>query len=401
MKKLMKRVSAIVLIAAMFATSAFGMNVSAATTLAKVTGVQQIGGSDSSVKISWNAVVGSSVRYNIEMSTDGANYASVEDYGTPAGETIYNLTPGTVYYVRVQAYIKSYVSSNTYGEYSDPIQVVTAPTAVTGLIQSDATTNSVTLAWNAAPGANTYIVKDSNDVVLATSNTPSVVVPNLYPGFYSPLYVTPAVVTGTTTVEGSGSERVWVKTLPAKMTEGTYGISNVWSALKEINFSSNRPSGADGVDVVVYTIKGNKKVFSTDTSGSYFKYNSYRKKGLKYRARAYVEINGVKKYGAWSSYHYFSVASIEGKASSKKIRATWNKVDCAAKYKVYISTAEKTGYKKVKTVGKNTNSITITKYGKKKLKSGKTYYVRVVPVLKSGKKSYSSEVYSVVYGSVR
>lgn len=52
-----------------------------------------------------------------------------------------------------------------------------------------------------------------------------------------------------------------------------------------------------------------------------------------------------------------------------------------------MSTKKDSGYKKVATTG-NTSKV-ITKIGKSKLKSGKTYYVRVVAQNKVGKKYYS------------
>ena len=54
-------------------------------------------------------------------------------------------------------------------------------------------------------------------------------------------------------------------------------------------------------------------------------------------------------------------------------------------------------FKKVKTVKASKRKVVIKKYGKKKLKKGKIYWIRIVPNVKSGKKTVAlktSGVYS-------
>jgi hypothetical protein len=62
-------------------------------------------------------------------------------------------------------------------------------------------------------------------------------------------------------------------------------------------------------------------------------------------------------------------------------------------YTIYISKSEKSGYKKVETVSSKKTSYTVSKYNKKALKKGTTYYIKIVPNAKIGKKTRSSEVY--------
>lgn len=100
------------------------------------------------------------------------------------------------------------------------------------------------------------------------------------------------------------------------------------------------------------------------------------------KVRGYVNLNNNKKaYGAWSDTLYFAKApykNLKLKSSGKKISANWNKVTGATSYTVYVSNKEKSGYKKVGTYNSKKTSVTIKKYGKAALKSGKTYYVKVV-----------------------
>ena len=59
------------------------------------------------------------------------------------------------------------------------------------------------------------------------------------------------------------------------------------------------------------------------------------------------------------------------------IQLNWKKVKGASNYTVYISDKQNSGYKKVGTYNSKKTSATIRKFGKKALKSGKTYYVRI------------------------
>lgn len=55
-------------------------------------------------------------------------------------------------------------------------------------------------------------------------------------------------------------------------------------------------------------------------------------------------------------------------------------------YRVYRSTKKNSGYKLIKKLNKNT-----VKYTNKKLKRKKTYYYKVVPMIKSGGKVYKGK----------
>ena len=99
----------------------------------------------------------------------------------------------------------------------------------------------------------------------------------------------------------------------------------------------------------------------------------------------------VKKYATkWSDDCYLFTQPMVTKAKvvGGKLQLTWNKVQGMTKYNVYVSTKEKSGYKKVASVKKNTT--TVAKLGKKKFSASKTYYVYIVGNMKVGKKTYNS-----------
>lgn len=83
--------------------------------------------------------------------------------------------------------------------------------------------------------------------------------------------------------------------------------------------------------------------------------------------------------------------NIKGKVSKDSIVLSWDKVEGADAYRVYIFNAETKKYEKYKT-------ITGTKCTVKSLESGKTYYFKVTTMTKSGKsyvKNGTSEKVSV------
>lgn len=138
-----------------------------------------------------------------------------------------------------------------------------------------------------------------------------------------------------------------------------------------------------------------------------------RNKFYRCRIRAYAkDDNGKKYYGAWSNYCYCAKdmshhdLETEGSVVRKKkkkinrLKLTWNKIKGAKKYVVYMSTSMDTGYKKVKTVKKSKNTCTVTKFRKKKLKRGRTYYVRICAVVKIGNSTYRTPMKDSVQGYI-
>lgn len=74
-----------------------------------------------------------------------------------------------------------------------------------------------------------------------------------------------------------------------------------------------------------------------------------------------------------NGYHYPAAPAIKAvKAGSASIRVSWNQVEGADGYKVYRSVKKNSGYKAVKTAGRDTRSWKNTK-----LTKGKRYYYKV------------------------
>lgn len=404
MKKIKQVVASFIFMMAlctMFSTKVFAADPAPS----KVTGVKQVEAGSTQVKIAWDVAAGcQNGYYAVQTSMDGVTWTTVESHVYGCDTYLSSLTKGMSIYVRVAAYAKSAYSDTVLGEYSDPLEVITQPEDVTGVTQTGATTDSVTIAWNPVAGASYYQVRlaQTDYPVIAQTNETSVTIGGLTPN-YKMKYTVNAVKQSASgfAVASTVKEYDWygqcteVKTVPGKMNKEGLAISSISYSGTSVYFTCAKPDNIDGVEYELRQVNKNKKVWSgTQESGVSCKKNV----AYKYRVRAYVTVGDQKVYGAWSGYRYFVSGKAETSVKGKSISATWSKNKNVSKCKVYISTAEKTGYKKVKEVKGSKNSLVIKKIGKKNLKKGQTYYVKIVYVIKDGKKSYTSDICSV--GSV-
>lgn len=397
MKKLMKSLFTAAALTVM--VLAMGVMVSAATTETpgKVTGLKQTDAYTSSVDIEWNAQL-VDCTYAVEISEDGKNWV-IEDKSTySAKDYIYNLSAGKTYYIRVRANSGSSSKPN-YGPYSDTLAVVTQPVEVKDVYQTSATTNSITVGWSKAEGATAYRVYwYVNGIYLLkgeTSNTSFTFtgLNNTQSLPFSSIIVKPIRSAGTYKAEGYGTSLSGYSSrlIPKKVSN--VNIRTYYKSLKEVSLAFDETLHADGYQYQLYDLNG-KKPISTSVTKSY--YSTYIKnlklnRFYKVRVRAYATINGKNVYGAWSDYKAFAFQSeVKLKSSGRNIKLSWKKVKGAKNYTVYMSTSQKSGYKKVKTLKKT--SYKATKFKKKKLSKKKTYYFYVVANTKLGKKTVKSNV---------
>lgn len=149
----------------------------------------------------------------------------------------------------------------------------------------------------------------------------------------------------------------------------------------KITLSWDKTKNATGYIVYGYNTKTKKYEKINSTGKNTFTVTKVAgkalKSGTKYKlkVRAYINKAGKNYYGAYSSLTATTkVAKVtDVKLTSKKrqnLSVAWKKVTGAKGYQIAISTKAKTGYK---AVGKTTK----LKFIKKKLNSGKKYYVKV------------------------
>lgn len=376
------------------------MHVNAAT--AAPTGLVQTDAASSYVKIAWNAVMQDNVTtyWRISDNPSFQGYKSDMSFGTYT--LIGDLSAGATYYVQIGT-----SETNTWGAapadvvWSSTLEVVTAPTALDDKTykQTGAAVSSVKLTWGAVPGATSYKVvyaKDSLDLstgAAVMTNTNSVTLSKLAKNTEYMIEVFPVRTSKTGfAAMPQNAGRTWCKVLPSKIMNVDNTEFNAYA--NTADFEWKKYNTADGYQYYIYD-NSNKRIYSGKSYKNSVSVSSSRlKKDQFYRikVRGYVNLaNNKTVYGSWSDTLYFAKTpekSVKAKNSSGGIKLSWGKVTGATNYTVYISTKKNSGYKKVKTVTKP--NLTITKFGKAKLKSGKYYYIRIVANKKVGKKTYKS-----------
>ena len=346
------------------------------------------------------------------------------DYNTPysgtaylnAGQaTVYNLQPGTTYYVAVKPY-NGYGSNKVYGAASNVFEVITCPnTAPVITYAGSPSTTSIQLNWNPVPGASGYFVAyyeylaDSSTAAVVATADCGIVIDGLMPDkvYSAAVYAYHANSTGGYAV---ASTKEYVSKIDLKPTKCS--APSVYSYYRKDGYfyvKTIEKETADGYQYQVYTAYKNKdtkvKTFDDDQYayiGSKLQHNAFKKANLyKVRCRAYsIDSNGTKQYGEWSGWTYIGAqnSSLSAKKVSGGVNVKWAKFKGANRYVVKISNNKESGYKKVAVTTKN--SLTIKKYGNSKLKKGNTYYVTVTAQKKVGKKYVSVDdpyCYSLYY----
>ena len=357
-------------------------------------GVKQVKAGSSSVTVQWDAVMQNDIYYYYRISNDSSFNSSKSERNYDESESyISGLSAGKSYYVQIgtsATYSGSTVPADV--TWSKAIEVVTAPAQVasSSVKQSGAGTTSISLTWPASSGANCYKIdyylnnasQGTASEVISQNNNVKITGLKKNNRYCGHVYAGRTSSTGFTAYAGSGSYYYDVKVKPTKIT----GVENTvfYSYINTAYIEWNPSNSASGYEYILYDNSGKKILSNTTTSKRLDISTNKIKKTQFYRikVRGYVNLNNNKKaYGAWSDTLYFAKApykNLKLKSSGKKISANWNKVTGATSYTVYVSNKEKSGYKKVGTYNSKKTSVTIKKYGKAALKSGKTYYVKVV-----------------------
>lgn len=374
--------------------------------------IKQTEATAESAKIQWSAYIGGSTavgHYEVYISYDNANWGKAEDwfYGNDCTYTVKGLAPNTTYYVKVVAKTQSSCSWDDEATLAESIsgKVATLPElgTVQNLRQTGADSNSVTVAWNALAGAQSYTVYKYNSydnyTPVATTTATSLKIGNLSPSFKADYFVIANAKNATCfTATSSQYIRREMRTAPAKVA--LIALQDYWTYSKTADYRWSGVNNADGYQYQILSSKG-KAIYTNTTTGTSGSVSPFKRgQFTKARVRAYIKVGNGYVYGPWSGYSYNAVSSkVTAKRSKnkKKITVKWKKVTGASGYNVYVSTKSNSGFKKCKTVSKKKSSYTITKYGKKKLSKKKKYYVKVEYLTKVGKKTVKSGIISQGY----
>ena len=154
---------------------------------------------------------------------------------------------------------------------------------------------------------------------------------------------------------------------------------------------------ADKIVASLYNGRGKKvseEMLSGSATGTSFR--NLKDEVYTVKVQAFRTVNGRIWQSEAASIRCFNQARVSyAKVSrKKKLTVCWKKVTGASGYDVYVSTHPKTGYKKVASVGRTKNKVTLSRFKGKKFRPGKTYYVYIDTKVKTGKKiSRSARLY--------
>ena len=156
-----------------------------------------------------------------------------------------------------------------------------------------------------------------------------------------------------------------------KMVIPTYNV---------ITFKWSAVSNADGYQVYRKVNSGKWKSVKT-TTGLVYK-DRDAKAGYKYSytVKAYKFIDGKKVYSGYDKKGLSGKlnTTVSLKTKNNTVSVSWKKTNGASGYYIYRATSKKGKYSKIKTI---TSGKTL-KYIDKKVKSGKSYYYKVIPFRK-------------------
>ena len=380
------------------------------------TNLRQISGEQHGIKVEWVAENTSTEvdGWYVQWSADGKNFYRVHDRTYPDAYSPWftknNLSAGSTYYIKV-ASCYEIDGKNVCGEYSAPIQVVTAPTASTSFLQTGAAPGKVTVSWNASAGATGYYIYkgDTKTTPVANVKGTTATIGAVTGSELPTLVVKPYKVSNTGFVAmgpyKSLSSVQCVPNKPGKVASSIAGNIK-WKTLQGDNEvtvgwarSTNDEISADGWQVEIYSL-ANKKIKTYYVDGHYtykktFSLSKIKNKGFKVRVRGYIYIDNKRNYGNWSSkVTVIPAPGINVRNTSKKTakKITWKKIANATKYEVYVcknasGSVDISAFRKVATLKPNKTSYTY-----KKFKKGSYNGVFVKATVKVGKKKYKSTI---------
>lgn len=394
---------------AIMAVMLFAMTITASAASA-VTGLKQTDASTSSVDVQWNDNLGQSYKVLYSKSKT-SGYVAASSYTTSrVTYSIYGLSAGTAYYVKVESYVNDVLVAT-----SAPIQVVTKPKDVdySTIKQTAGSSKTVTIKWAASAGSTGYRVEIENNsvtksrVVTGTSVSMPASSGNRYTVRVKPYKKSSA---GYIAMSKYGSTKSGIYAAPINPQNlAVYSKDNLdWDPNESNNvtigwnrnayYDSNYAALPNGYQVQMCALDGKTSLYVGTTTSRRVTVSSLKarkaikNKGFKVRIRTYIKTsNGVAIWSAWSP---FKVVVPQAYLNLNKMvvvnhtgaKLVWTGVANAQYYYVYFNrntSGTNTGvWKKVK-VSASTRSYVIT---------GLTKYQRfgfyVVPVCKIDGKLY-------------
>lgn len=294
------------------------------------------------------------------------------------------------------------VVANDDNNYQIGLKVAVVPEKVTNLAGT-ADTGSVSLSWNAVDGATAYAVyrydtKQNTWINIAKVTATSYVDSGLSADTRYQYKVGACVSDKDGFYEGEHTEVLVLQTQKAPETVIPFNEKKIQNFKINKNYTTKvkltwtKEKEAQGYQIYQYKSKKWKRVATIKSGSTKSKTITKLKPGTsyKFRIRAYKKQNGMTIYTKYTTLKVMTkpskvkVASVS--AGKKQATLKWKKIK-ASGYEIQCCTSKK--FKKnvtKKTVKKTKKTATV-----KKLKGGKTYYVRIRAYSKvNGKKYYGA-----------
>ncbi len=257
---------------------------------------------------------------------------------------------------------------------------------ISSLTQAESTDKTIKVSWNVENAASIQVwIKDlslpkdqQKYERVATVRTFSYTITGLRPGNkYDVMIIA---------VNGEDSRLTAIKTLQgARTTLSEMGnvYQTKWDTSEgKVSVEWEQMKAADGYEYMFENEKETKVLAQGSIGNTHkpsLKLNIAEGNIYKFSVRAFIQNGSKKEYSAWRSIWCIAQAQVKSVVKKGgKLTIKWKKVKGATGYDVYVSSGPQVGYKKVKSVGKKTKSVTVKKVGKKKISKKKKWYVCVI-----------------------
>ena len=349
----------------------------------------------SSVKLTWNEVEGADGYYLFRKQGSAGTYSRVKSITSTEAEN-FNLSSGTTYYYKIQAYVnygngtKNIAESD---EVSIKISFLTTPE-----ISSIETTSDTTalMRWSKVTGAEGYEIYRSYDpngefTYLKTVSDTQTTNTGLILGMQY-YYVIRAYYTDEGEKEYSAWSDVYKFEMPTKYLSAPDNLIARETATGTVLLEWNSVPEADGYDVYRKTSTGSYSLIKSVSTTSTYNYNLSTGQTYSYKVCAYYTENSVKHTTEFSntvSVTILSIATPSIKSISQSAAGTalisWSTISAADGYELWRCRTENGTYSLMKSVdGTATSNYNLT--------SGATYFykVRAYKNISDGTKEYGA-----------
>lgn len=219
------------------------------------------------------------------------------------------------------------------------VSVIVLPAKVTNIVATVYNMNSVSLTWDAVPGAIRYEIYaldsfGASYVLLSTAYTNSLSL-NYAPATMFSIQICAVGSSGGLEYRGSFSDLFYGATAP----DAVMGLYVYQTSATSVSLSWNAVAGASGYIIYRSTNAGKDyKICNTTSFTSYTDENLSSGKAYQYKVCAYVyskDYHGADSNVADTSTNPAKML-LKYKAGEQKVRITWNKVTGASYYDIYI-----------------------------------------------------------------